>query len=531
MTPMGQPEADLIAAMTEPGFYPERPPNVEFRQTHISCVFLAGQSVYKIKKPVRFPFVDYSTLKLRYEFCQEEVRLNRRLTPRVYLGVFPIIRGPQGLALGAEPVEQFDPTAVEYAVKMRRLPDERSLERLVRANQVNDTDMRRIAQVLAKFHAEAARDQSVRYGSPEVVGEVVSRNLEECRGFIGDTIGEAEFQRIDRFNRSFIDTNRRLLERRAATGMVREGHGDLRSEHICMTAEVDVIDCVEFSEGLRYVDIASDLAFLLMDLDRLGAPALGRQLLTTYVEQIADPELPRLLNFYKCYRAAVRAKVSSLKAMQDKVLEPQRRSVRETARNYFAASLGYAKAGSPVLIVVCGLPASGKSTIAKALAERSGFPVFNSDVIRKRLAGKAPTSRAGADWRQGIYAPELTDATYAALLTEAAAVLRSGTGAIIDATYAETDERVAVRDMARQIAVPIVFVECAVGDAEVKARLDARARQPDAVSDATWEIYLRHKAAFAPFTADFAQCHLRVEGATSAAEVAWEIERFIVNHY
>jgi len=150
---------------------------------------------------------------------------------------------------------------------------------------------------------------------------------------------------------------------------------------------------------------------------------------------------------------------------------------------------------------------------------------------RSESALRIPTSRAGADWRQGIYAPELTDATYAALLTEAAAVLRSGTGAIIDATYAETDERVAVRDMARQIAVPIVFVECAVGDAEVKARLDARARQPDAVSDATWEIYLRHKAAFAPFTADFAQCHLRVEGATSAAEVAWEIERFIVNHY
>jgi uncharacterized protein len=524
-------ERDLIAAMSEPGFYPERPHSVEFRQTHISCVFLAGESVYKIKKPVRFPFVDYSTLKLRYQFCQEEVRLNRRLTPRVYRGVFPIIRGQQGFALGAEPVEQFEPAAVEYAVKMRRLPDERSLERLVRTKQINDIDMRKIAQVLAKFHAEAARDQSVRYGSPEAVGEVVNRNLEECRGLIGDTISEAEFQRIDRFNRSFIDTNRKLLERRAAGGMVRDGHGDLRSEHVCITGKIDIIDCVEFSEGLRYADIASDLAFLLMDLDRLGAPALGHQLLTTYLEQIADPELPRLLNFYKCSRAAVRAKVSSLKAMQDEVPEPQRRSARETAHKYFALALGYAKAGSPALIVVCGLPASGKSTIAKVLAERSGFPVFNSDVIRKRLAGKAPTSRAGADWRQGIYSQEFTAATYAGLLSEAAAALRSGAGAIIDATYMESGERVMVRDLARQMAVPIVFVECAVGDAEAKARLDARAQQSNAVSDATWEIYLQHKAAFAPFAAEFGDCHLRVEGAADAAEVAWEIERFIANHY
>ena len=275
MTVVGHPERDLIAAMTEPGFYPERPSSVEFRQTHISCVFLAGQSVYKIKKPVRFSFVDYSTLELRYQFCHDEVRLNRRLTPRVYLGVFPIVRSPQGFALGPEPVEQFDPAAAEYAVKMRRLPDERSLERLVRAKQVKGAEMRAIAQVLAKFHAEAARDQSMRYGSPEAVAEVVSRNLEECRRFVGDTIRETEFERIARFNRGFVEANRELLQRRASNGMIREGHGDLRSEHICITSEIDIIDCVEFSERLRYADIASDLAFLLMDLDRLGAPALG----------------------------------------------------------------------------------------------------------------------------------------------------------------------------------------------------------------------------------------------------------------
>ncbi len=529
MTVVEHPESDLIAAMTAPGFYPERPPGVEFRQTHISCVFLAGQSVYKIKKPVRFPFVDYSTLELRYQFCRDEVRLNRRLTPRVYVGVFPIVRSPQGFALGPQPVQQFDPAAAEYAVKMRRLPDERSLERLVRARQVKGADMRAIAQVLAKFHTEAARDQSMRYGSPKAVAEVVNHNLEECRRFIGDTISETEFERIARFNRGFIEANQKLLQRRASNGMIREGHGDLRSEHICITSEIDIIDCVEFSEGLRYADIASDIAFLLMDLDRLDAPMLGHQLLTAYAEQIADPELSRLLNFYKCFRAAVRAKVSSLKAMQDDVAPAHQGDARETARNYFAAALGYAKAGCAALIVVCGLPASGKSTIAKALAERSGFPVFNSDVIRKRLVGKAPTIRAGADWRQGIYGPQFTAATYAGLLDEAATTLKSGTGAIIDATFKDLAERLHFRDLARQMAVPIVFAECAISDQQAKSRLDARATQPDAVSDATWDIYLQHKAVFAPFAADFADCHLKVEGA-GAAEAAWAIERFIINH-
>jgi aminoglycoside phosphotransferase family enzyme/predicted kinase len=524
------PLASLIAAMQQPGFYPQPPGGVEFRQTHISCVFLAGEFVYKIKKPVRFAFADYSTLELRYQFCQEEVRLNRRLTPRVYLGVFPIMRQDKGFVLGAHPAQQFDPDACEYAVKMRRLPDDRSLERLVRTGRIDPEEMRRIALVLAAFHAGAAREHSTRYGAPEAIAQPVGVNLEECRGFIGDTITEAQFTAIERFNRKFIDTHRELLDRRARDGMVREGHGDLRSEHICVTAEIDVIDCVEFSQRLRYADIASDLAFLLMDLDRLGAPALGHLLLSTYLSQIADLALPRLLNFYKCLRAAVRGKVSSLKALEGEVPDAQRQSAHETARKYFAAAYGYAKAGSPTLIVVCGLPATGKSTIAQALAERSGFAVFNSDVIRKRLAGKAPADRAGAPWREGIYNPEFTAATYAALLDAAAGELERGDGVVIDATFKEANERARMRELARRLAVPIVFAQCSITSQQAQARLAARAQEPGAVSDATWEIYLQQQEAFAPFGPEFADCHLEVDGSADAAEAAYQIERFIAAH-
>ncbi len=520
----------LIAAMTQPGFYPQRPAQVEFKQTHISCVFLAGDFVYKIKKPVRFEFLDYSTLERRYHFCCEEVRLNRRLAPRVYLGVFAIVRDGDGFTIGARPAVRFDPNAAEYAVKMCRLPDERCLDRLVQSGRIDAAGMHRIAAVLAKFHAGARRARSTEYGCADAISQSIGTNLEECLPFVGYTVGEREFNWIRRFNHRFIDGNRSFLDRRAREGLVREGHGDLRSEHICIRDDIEVIDCVEFSDKLRYADIASDLAFLLMDLDRLQAPALGHHLLRAYLDEIGDTQLCRLLNFYKCYRAAVRGKVSSLKAREGEVSDDQRQRARASARNFFAAAYRYAKAGSPALIVFCGLPGTGKSTIAAALAERSGFAVFNSDLIRKRIAGIAPTERAGAGWGQGIYSADFTAATYKALAEEAARALREGGGVIIDATYRDDAERMRLRNAARLVGVPIVFVECALGDEQVRQRLAARAQQPDAVSDATWETYLQHKMAFAPFGPELADCHLRVDGGADPADSVCEIERFIAAH-
>jgi uncharacterized protein len=524
------PADNLIAAMAKPDFYPQRPDVVEFKQTHISCVFLAGEFVYKVKKPICFPFVDYSTLERRYHFCQEEVRLNRRLTSRVYLGVFPIYRHGQRFKLGAQAIQQFDPRAAEYAVRMRRLPDERSLERLARTKHAGSEEMRRIARVLADFHAGAARERAALYGSPETIAQAIGVNLEECEPFIDDTLSRRQFDLIDRFNRNFVTTHRELMERRLREGMVREGHGDLRAEHIYIDDHIDIVDCVEFSEGFRYADVASDLAFLLMDLDRLGAPAAGHQLLTAYLQATGDSQLPKLLNFYKCHRAVVRGKVASIKARGAEVPDAQQRAARATARNYFASARGYAKAGSPSLIVVCGLPATGKSTIALALAERSGFELFNSDVIRKRLAGRAPADRAAADYGAGIYSRELTAATYQALLDEASRALRAGNGAIIDATFKDVAERERLRDLARRMGAPIAFAECVLVAEQARRRLAERAARPDAVSDANWDIYKHYKAEFTTFGRDFADCHLTVNGAVEPAEAACEIERFIANH-
>ncbi len=449
--------------------------------------------VYKIKKPVRFSFADYSTLKLRYHYCQEEVRLNTRLTPRVYLGVFPIFRHGPGYALGAQPVSQFAEDAVEYAVKMRRRPEDRILETLVQQNQINAENMHEIALTLAAFHKSAAAERSWLYGSSEAVEQNISGNLDECRPFVGDTTAQLQFEAINPFNQRCLKANKELLDRRAHDGMVREGHGDLHTEHICITEHIDMFDCVEFNERLRYGDIASDLAFLLMDIDRLGALTLGHELLAAYIAAVHDPDLTKLLNFYKFYRAIVRANVSSFKAREPEISGEERKAARQKAREYFQSAFRYAKVGSPALIIVCGLSGTGKSTIAKRLAERLGCEVFSSDVVRKKLFDRSPDVEPSANYGAGIYHPELTQMTYDALLCQVRAMLASGRGVIVDATLKDADQRLHFLDLARAAAVPVLFVECVAPEALVSSRLAARPSQPDNVSDATGKFTCARK--------------------------------------
>ncbi len=249
LTPLGN---EIITAMMEPGFYPEACRNVEYRQTHISNVFLAGDYVYKLKKPVRFSFVDYSTVEHRFHYCQEEVRLNRRLAPEVYLGVYPLKRAGRRVALKPEAAGRFDPMALDYVVKMRRLPDAKALERLVRERQVSSTEMSALARLLVDFGARAPRTAAARHGSAAAVKEMVVGGFRECTSFIGDTLTKDEYVAIDRFNERFIERNRVFLDERAAGGFVREGHGDLRAEHIYLFQDhIDIVDCVEFSEAMR----------------------------------------------------------------------------------------------------------------------------------------------------------------------------------------------------------------------------------------------------------------------------------------
>lgn len=484
----------LIAAMLDPCFYPERPTAVALRQTHISYVLLAGDAVYKVKKAVRFAFLDFSTLERRHHFCREEVRLNARLAPGVYRGVVAIRLDDAGrYAIAPE-----DATgAVEYAVRMRRLPDDRMLPALLRRGEATPALLEHIAERLAAFHAAAEAGPEVRHGGdPAVIAALLERDFAEVDALHGLTIAADDDAAIRRFCRDFLARHEALLRRRQREDRIRDGHGDLHAEHVCCTEELVIFDCIEFSPELRRRDVAAEIAFLSMDLDYRGHPDLAARLVAHYATVTGDETLPTLVPFYACQRAYIRGKVDSLKSLEAEVSEDERQAAHESAVGHFALAYRYTWAYDPLLVAVVGLSGTGKSSLAATLRARTGFVHVNSDATRKRLAGLAPTARPGA----GLYTAERSAETYAVMHAAAASALAQGRGVIVDATFQRREHRDALRAVAAAAGVPIVFVECTCPEAVLRDRLQHRTARGDDPSDADWDVYLRQRAVYEPFT-------------------------------
>lgn len=519
----------LIAAMLEPAFYPERPATVELRQTHISYVLLAGDLVYKVKKPVRLPFLDASCLARRLRLCQEEVRLNRMLSPEVYLGVVPIIRRDGGYALGeAEAIAG----ACEFAVKMRRLNDDLMLDRLVREGKAGAATMRAVAARVFGFHAIAADTHGWRWGSAAAVWSRVVGDLRDYARFIGYTVTRPAFGDIEDYCRAFITFRWETINHRARTGKVRECHGDLRAEQICVEREIRIFDCLEFSEQLRYCDVASEVAFLAMDLDRLDAPQLAQQFVASYVELAGDRGLAAMLPLYKCYRAAIRGMVESWRSLAVEVSPAGREASRELARRYFTLAHRYAVLARPAIIVVCGLSGSGKSTLARALGERIGFEVLSSDEMRKTLGGVPPAEHRNAPYGAGIYSNDFTCRTYAELVAEALALACAARGVILDATFKDSRHRRLIAEGAARAGLKLLFVECRCEQAEAVRRLRARALQPGVTSDATVEVYQRQRREFVALDEIPAQNHLVADtGRRDPIANALAVEEYLMRSY
>ena len=503
-----------VGAMMRPEAYQDHPRSVELRQTHVSYVFLAGAYVYKIKKPVRFAFLDASTLARRHQLCLDEVRLNRRLAPDVYLGVVPILRRGDGeLGLGvASPDAAEAGAVVEWVVRMRRLDEATMLDRMVSQGIVSVAQIRAIAARLAAFHRAAAADQGWKYGSAASVWRLVRGNLGELASDCADMIAPADLDELERCVHSIVESRWSLLNRRACGARVCEGHGDLRCEHVSLADDtITIIDCVEFSEGLRYVDVASDVGFLAMDLDRLGARGLSDELVGAYREASGDADLPLLIPLYKLHRALVRAKVEGLTSRDAAIAPDRRAAAAASARRYVALALDFARESRPAVVVVCGLSGCGKSTVARRLADRLGFEWLRSDEIRKRLAGVASDKRLSNGYATGAYSREFTQKTYAALLGEAAARLHDGAGVIIDATFAAPAYRAEALALAARAHVPALIVECTASHEEIVRRLSHRARRTDEISDAGVATYLRQRGEFVALNEIPQSCHLVVD--------------------
>jgi hypothetical protein len=435
-------------------------------QTHVSVLFFAGDRVYKLKKPVRTPFLDFSSPELRLQACQREVELNRRLAPDVYLGVAGIL-GPDG-------------RACDHLVVMYRMPTERRLARLVRKGDCDDC-LDAVAGTVARFHTNAATGPGIAAeGTRDALLGRWEANISEMERFAPQLPQPELPERIAQLVRTYLAGRKPLLDRRIAEGKIRDGHGDLLADDVfCLEDGPRILDCLEFDDRLRYVDVLDDAAFLAMDLEHLGGPEVGRRFLEAYQKASGESHPPGLAHHYMAYRAHVRAKVACLRQEQgDSKAHSEATELLEIAARHLEAS-------RVVLALVGGLPGTGKSTLAGVIGRERGWVVLRSDEIRKDLAGVPHSVREDPGYRQGSYTKEMTDATYSALLGRAREHLQLGSSVILDASWSSVEQRESAALAARSCVAELVALCCMAPLELASARIAERARRGGDPSDAT----------------------------------------------
>ncbi|POM23542.1 hypothetical protein BTM25_46960 [Actinomadura rubteroloni] len=432
-------------------------------ETHTGIVFFAGDRAYKMKKPVDLGFVDFRTREARERACHEELRLNRRFSPDVYLGVADVC-GP-----GGEPCD--------HLLVMRRLPAGRRLSTLAAAGAPVDDALRAIARLLAAWHARAPRGPGIAAaGTRDALRARWTAGFDQVRPFHGRAVDGAEATETERLALRFLAGRADLFAARIAGGRVVDGHGDLLAADVfCLDDGPRVLDCLEFDAALRSVDGLDDAAFLAMDLERLGATAAARRFAARYAEFAADPAPPSLWHHYVAYRAFVRAKVACLRHAQGAA------GAAAEAAGLTGVALRHLRAGAVGLVLVGGLPGTGKSTLAGALADRLGAVLLSSDRVRKELAGIDPDTSAAAFYGTGLYTADRTGRTYTELAARARRLLRLGETVVLDASWTAAGHRALLRDVTEQEHADLTELDC-----RAPARLAAeRVRtRPHGASDA-----------------------------------------------
>jgi len=328
----------MIDDLLDPASLPDATESVSLVQTHISLVFVADDFAYKVKKPVNFGFLDFTTLEKRRHYCFQEVRLNQRLAEDVYLDVLPIIHDGRRYRVG----EGEGGEVVEYAVKMKKIPDESLMKSLFRRGELREEHLKEIAHVLAGFHLSAERSPEIdEFGRPEAFRVNTDENFEQTEKYKGTTIKEKDFHALREWTDNFYKENSELFRKRIEAGKIRDCHGDLHMEHICLTERLSIIDCIEFNDRFRYSDTLADIAFLLMDLEYQGGKGFADQLWDFYREETGEAGMEALLTFYKVYRAYVRGKVTSFQLDDDQISPQEKETAAQTAAKYFQLARSY----------------------------------------------------------------------------------------------------------------------------------------------------------------------------------------------
>lgn len=478
----------MLQFMKDPASYAHSPDSIEHIQTHISHVFLAGSFVYKIKKPVNFEFLDFSTMKKRKYYCEREIELNRRLCEDIYLEMVSIRSHDDTFKLEDANGEN----TVEYAVKMKRLSEEHFLHSFIERGELGREQLDRIAAKLADFYQSQKPGQEIsQWGKIDKIRYNTDENFRQTEGFIGDLLDENAFNAIKQYTNEYYDRFDFLFDRRIVDRRIVDGHGDLHLEHIHITPEkVRIYDCIEFNDRFRYGDTAADLAFLAMDLDFNGCRKEGRYFVENMAGEMGDKDLPLHIDFYKCYRAYVKGKVKGLQAGEEEVGEGAREKARNKAGEYFSLSLRYAALGSrPTVLILMGRIGTGKSTIANALSEKLNIDCFSSDRIRKRIMGVPLDERPDVSKREQMYSRHMSIKTYDKLREKAETYVHKHNSVILDATYSRKEERDNLVELLHTLNADYYFIEAKASDKVITKRLKLRESKEHVISDARLEDF------------------------------------------
>lgn len=520
---------DLIHFLEQPNSYPHQPDSVKHIQTHISHVFIAPPYVYKFKKPVDFDFLDFSTLKKRKYYCEQEVKLNNRLCEGPYLGTIPVYK--QGNSWSFSRNEKRKPA--EYAVWMNQLSKEDFLIEYLKKGELSNKHIDRVVEKLGPFYKNQSLGHEIlEWGEPDKIKVNTDENFEQTEAFIGNTISKISYDTIQFFTNQYLNRRLHLFKQRIKEQHIVDGHGDLHLEHIHFTADqVCIYDCIEFNDRFRYQDIASDIAFLAMDLDFNGLPQKSNYFIQQMSEKLNDPDILNITDFYKCYRAYIRGKVKSMESAEQEVEASNREKAAQLAKRYFSLALRYALLGSkPAVLVFMGRVASGKSTLATGVAAELNLKHFSSDILRKKQAGLSLEIRTPSKKRNQIYSESTSDHIYQELTDSTIREILQGHCVVLDATFGNPEYRKRFMQQLENFDANILFIEAEAPHGIRKSRLMERENQPGVISDARIEDLEKLDEKFHPPLKTDTSSYFKISTTVSKEESLTNLFRKMVEH-
>jgi len=456
----------LLERLKNPALYDPPSGTVTLLETHISAVLLAGDYAYKLKKPYNLGFLDFSTLAARRHFCEAELRLNRRLAPDLYLGVIPITGSIDTPRFGGEG------QAIEYAVKMRRFPQEALLSNVLLRNALQAGQLDVLAQRIAAFHDTLPGATPAQpHGTPDSIHAAACQNFSQIEPLLSAPEDRAQLVRLAQIADTLFAATAPIFLQRKHAGFVRECHGDLHlGNMVLIHGEIVPFDCIEFNDDFRWIDVMSEIAFVVMDLTSRGHPDFGFRFLNTYLEHTGDFAGLKVLRYYLMYRAVVRAKIAAFRATASETPPDSRIQAWQAYRHYMVLTEQFSRIPPPLLILMHGVSGSGKSTVARDMAAHLPAIHVRSDVERKRLFGLAPLARSHSAPGTGIYSAEATQRTYARLAEIARGTLAAGYAVVLDATFLGARQRAFFQTLSNNTWI----VSCDAPVAILRARVTAR---------------------------------------------------------